>query len=669
MPTRFLSSLSFQISAAFLLLLLLFAAASLYSLGSFQRQLAYDSVVDIAGRLELTAQRLKTQAMNYEQNAPRDYTTYFRDVRLYYQDLMSHVATFDRVVDDFMHGDFRGEMEGMLPWLRPNVSSGVTQAIRDMEHTWSEYRAGLFEALGPDPEEPRLEYAAKHNLAHNAALEAAADTLTESLRLWAAAEHRKVMRVSLLLVLVVGSLLTLVILAILYVKTLAPLKRTIAGIHRVADGDFGHRIPAGGSSEVRQLTESFNGLSGRLDVLFKLIERLQRGNDLDEVIGFLSQEFPELLRIDWIGVVLLSGDGATMRREVSYLDGQPERLSKQLFRLEGTLLEKALAGGQPLHVHEMEETAAENPHYQFLRTLIERGMQDTIFLPLTPQTLTPIPAVVVFATRTRGCYDEAHLRFLDNICQLVTHSFGRTVRLAEHGRLAAIGEFASGIAHELRTPLATISMAVDYFDRLELDDKAAKRVVLARQEAARMKRLLEEILLYAKPVNLDLRPIPISQVLTRFVGDHQDLAVPRNQSIVLNGANTEARIMADGDRLKQILLNLTQNACEAAPEGAEIVWTVSTDAAAGTVSLEVRNPGEPIPPDRLERLTEPFFSTKPAGTGLGLAIACRLTLVHGGELSISSDAVSGTVVQLLFPRHERPEQPGPKSPSQAKEAS
>lgn len=184
-----------------------------------------------------------------------------------------------------------------------------------------------------------------------------------------------------------------------------------------------------------------------------------------------------------------------------------------------------------------------------------------------------------------------------------------------------------------------------------------------------MKRLLEEILLYAKPVNLDLRPIPISQVLTRFVGDHQDLAVPRNQSIVLNGANTEARIMADGDRLKQILLNLTQNACEAAPEGAEIVWTVSTDAAAGTVSLEVRNPGEPIPPDRLERLTEPFFSTKPAGTGLGLAIACRLTLVHGGELSISSDAVSGTVVQLLFPRHERPEQPGPKSPSQAKEAS
>jgi len=651
MTSRFLASLSFQISAAFLLLLLLFAAASLYSLGSFQRQLAYDSVVDIAGRLELTAQRLHTQAMNYEQNAPRDYTTYFRDVRLYFQDLMSHVETFDRVIEDFMHGDFRGDMKGLLPWLRPNVSSGVTRAIHDMEQTWSDYRAGLFVALGPDPDEPRLEFAAKHNLANHAALEEAANTLTESLRLWATAEHRKLMRVSLLLVLGAGSLLTLSILIILYVKTLAPLKRTIAGIHQVADGDFGHRIPTGGSSELRQLTESFNGLTGRLDVLFNLIERLQRGNDLDEVICFLSQEFPDLLRIDWIGVVLLSGDGKTMRLEVSYRDGEPERLSQQLFRLEGTLLEKALAGGKPLHVRDMEETAAGNPHYQFLRALVERGLRDAIFLPLTPQTLTPVPAVVAFATRTRDCYDDAHLRFLDNIAQLVTHSFGRTVRLAEHGRLATIGEFASGIAHELRTPLTTLSMAVEYFDRQELDEKATKRVELARQEAARMKRLLEEILLYAKPVALDLVPVPVSQFLAEFIDHHRELAAPRRQSIVLTEADTGARILADMDRLTQILLNLTQNACEAAPDGACIVWTVADDPETGTVRLEVSNPGDPIPADRLEQLTEPFFSTKPSGTGLGLAIVRRLTLVHSGELSIDSDATQGTRVGILFPRH------------------
>ncbi len=547
---------------------------------------------------------------------------------------------------------FAATCTAMLPWLRPNVSSGVTQAIADMEQTWSEYRAGLFSALGPDMEEPRLEYAAKHNLAHHAELEHATKALAESLRHWAAAEHRKVMRVSLLLVVVAGSLLALLILAVLYIRTLAPLNRTIAGIQRVADGDFGHRIPVAGSSEVRRLTESFNGLSGRLDVLFNLIERLQRGNDLDEVICFLSQEFPSLLRIDWLGVVLINADGRTVRLEVSYLDGVPERLSKQPFRLAGTLLERALEGGKPFHILDMVDSAKRNRQYQFLRTLVERGLQDAIFLPLTPQTLTPIPAVVVFATRTRGSYDEAHLHFLDNIAQLITHSFGRTVRLAEHGRLAAIGEFASGIAHELRTPLATLTLAVDYFDRLSLDEKAAKRVALARQESARMKRLLEEILLYAKPVNLELRPVRITELVEQFIDDHRELTQPRRQSIVLKAKSNGAQVIADRDRLTQVLLNLTQNACEAAPEGGQIVWTVSDDGSSGAVTLEVRNPGEPIPPDLLNRLTEPFFSTKPSGTGLGLAIVRRLILVHGAELSFRSDETEGTRVRVLFPRFD-----------------
>jgi signal transduction histidine kinase len=595
--------------------------------------------------------------MNYDQNAPRDYTTYYRDVRLYYQDLMSHVDIFDRVVDDFMRGDFRGEMEGFLPWLRPNVSSGVTDAIGNMERIWSEYRIGLFEALGPDTKEPRLEYAAEHNLANHTALEQATKSLAESLRQWAAAEHHKVMRVSLLVAVAAGSLVTFLILAILYLKTLAPLKRTVAGIHRVADGDFGHRIPVGGTSEVRQLSESFNGLSGRLYVLFKLIERLQRGNDLDDVIRFLSQEFPELLRIDWVGVVLVNGGGTGVHLEMSYLDGKPERRSKQLFRLEGTLLEKALEDGKPFHITDMVETATRNAQYQFLRSLVARGMQDSIFLPLTPQTQTPVPAVVVFATRMRGSYDQAHLHFLDNIAQLITHSFGRTVRLAEHGRLAAIGEFASGIAHELRTPLATLTLAVDYFDRLELDEKAAKRVALARQESARMLRLLEEILLYAKPVNLDLRPVQVAKLVEEFIDNHRELAEPRLQSIVLGARDKEALIMADRDRLIQVLLNLTQNACEAAPEGEQVVWTVRDDPTSGTVTLEVRNPGDPIPPDLLARLTEPFFSTKPSGTGLGLAIVLRLTLVQGAELSIQSDATEGTRAQVRFPRIEAGKQP------------
>lgn len=164
-----------------------------------------------------------------------------------------------------------------------------------------------------------------------------------------------------------------------------------------------------------------------------------------------------------------------------------------------------------------------------------------------------------------------------------------------------------------------------------------------------MRRLLEEILLYAKPVTPDLQALRPGDLLLRFAQDHRSLAAARNQSIRIDGANTDVEVTADADRLTQVISNLTQNACEAAPEGAEIVWTVNGDPTSGAVTLEVRNPGPPIPPDILPRITEPFFSTKSSGTGLGLAIVRRLTQIQGGELSITSDSTDGTRVRLVFP--------------------
>jgi len=645
---RFFSSLVFQITAAFALLVLCSVSASLFSLRSFQHQLAYDSVVDIAGRLELTAQQLHMQAMNYKQNAPRDYKTYYRDVRLYYQDLMTDIATFDRIVDTFMSGDFRSEMKVSGDTLTPGFDPTVAAAILALEETWSRYRTGLFEALGDEAEEPRLEFAATHNTTNAKILEDASHALTESLRVWAAQAQARVMRVSLTAI-ITASTLALIVLSVLYFRALSPLKKTIQGFSHVANGEFGRRIEVQGSTEIRDLTTQFNALSSRIDLLFQLISRLQRGNDLDEVIGFLGSEFRSLLRLDWIGVVLVNSDEATVRIEASHVDGERERISKQLYRLPGTLLEACLAGGIPMHVDDMEHRAAVNPNYQFLCSLVERGMRDSLFLPLTPQTQTPVPAVVVFATRQANSYDASHLDFLGNIAQLVTHSFGRTVRLAEQGRLAAIGEFASGIAHEMRTPLATISLGLDYLSRQALGDGAQKRLTLAHQEAGRIGRFLDEMLLYAKPLNLNLRSIDVRQSVEQFLRDYRPLAQALVQQRVEFKGTSRGRILADPDRLTQILTNLTQNACEAAPPGSIVTWTLSDRPEAGSVTITVSNPGPPIPAALLPRITEPFVSTKPGGTGLGLAIVRRLVEAFGGDLEVRSEEGPGTQVSLSFP--------------------
>ncbi|WP_373508618.1 PAS domain-containing sensor histidine kinase, partial [Thiocapsa sp.] len=448
--------------------------------------------------------------------------------------------------------------------------------------------------------------------------------------------------VALVAVLVAAGLLLM-----LRYRVLAPLRRTIAGFQRVADGDFGHRLPVEGTTEIRELTGSFNRLSIRLDLLHQLIRRLQQGSDLDELVGFLSREFRDLLGFDWIGVVVIDHARANARMETGWLDGAPQPNDRRLFQLQGTLLESALADAAPIHAADAVTRESENPAYEFLGHLVALGMRDAIFLPLTAQTQTPVPAVVVFATRHPEGFDAARRRLLGNIAQLLTQAFGRTARFAEQGRLAAIGEFASGIAHELRTPLTTVSMALESLATLPLDARSTRRLVLGLGEAQRMRRLLEDILLYAKPLGLDLHSVDVVSTLADFIAGHDD--GDRRHPVFLASTPTAAHILADRDRLRQIFVNLTDNACQAAPEGTPVTWSIEEQKPEQRILLRVHNGGEPIPGHLLARLTEPFFSTKVNGTGLGLAIVRRLVEQHGGEMRIASDAETGTEVRLIFP--------------------
>lgn len=642
-PTR--ASLRTQIAGAFLIVLGLFVAAGLYILNAFERQLSYDILVDTAARLELTAEQMHMQAMNYEKNAPRDFKTYYRDVRIYYPDLQSQIHGFDQVVDQLMSGMIEGTRISSVPWTRPDDTSDVGRAIHELEDSWDEFRAGLIDALGDDPNEPRLEWAAQHTVAKLKPTKAASAALTESLRQWSSDERERMIHV-ILGVKAATVLVALLMLALVNARVLKPMSRTIEEFKRIADGDFGHTMTAEGTAEMRELAHSFNRLSARLHLLFALIEQLQHGNDVDEVVGFLSREFPELLRFDWIGVVLANNDGSAARLETSRLDGEPETGARRIFRLQDTLLERALTKRESLHIVEMARTAADHPEYEFLRDLTRRGLNDAVFLPLPPQSQAPTPAVVVFATREACSYDPAHLRFLDNIAQLVTMSFGRTMRLVEQSRLGAVGEFASGIAHEIRSPLATVKLALSHLAKQPLEERSMRRVHLANGEAARMERLIQEMLLYAKPLELRPQRIDVAPFVEDLVEEQQQRLEENGQRITVD-ADGGISVIADPDRLKQILVNVLNNACDAAPQGATL--SLHAESRGTHLDLVLHNPGPPIPAELLERITAPFVSTKSHGTGLGLAIVKRLVDAHGGELSIDSNETHGTTVQIVLP--------------------
>ncbi len=219
--------------------------------------------------------------------------------------------------------------------------------------------------------------------------------------------------------------------------------------------------------------------------------------------------------------------------------------------------------------------------------------------------------------------------------------------LEARDRLAAIGELAATIVHEIRNPLATITLNLSRIERSTVCEEAKARIAETYEETLRLNRLVREILLYAAPCSLERRPTKLdalcAEVAARLrarpelAGRDVEIACPRG-SVVVAG---------DPDKLRQVVDNLLLNALEASPVGQRVRCSVEPiDSGA---LLRVCNRGAPIAPADLARVTDLFFTTKPGGTGLGLPLVKRIVQAHGGTLQIVSDARTGTCVTVSLP--------------------
>ncbi len=641
-----LRNLRFQIAAPLLLIVVLFAVLFTVNLAALESQRNYNTLLNITARLQHTAQSLVELAMNYSGNVPPDLASYQRDVELYYQEIHHQIELFDEITMSFMSENFSPNLTSRKLPFRPKLDYSIQSAVSAIEEAWANFKDRLNHAIGMDERGPRIDEAAAFITANHLVLTESVDALRSQLQRLASTQLEEIHRLNWTALATVIAV-TLGLMGWFFIAIIRPLRRSVSGFQQVARGDFGHQVPLSGSNELTTLTASFNLLSSRLHAIFKLIDQIQQGSDLDETLCFVADRFPELLPLDWVGALFVTDDGESIALEKSYRNGQPETRRRYVFDLRMTLLSRALETEQPLHIPDMKRTARENPNYQFLNHLVAKGLRDAIFLPVTEQS--PIPGVLAFATEQADSYTPEHLELLTNIAKLITHSFGRTVKLAEHTRLAAIGEFASGIVHEIRSPLSTINIALEYLKNAQLPEPAEKRALLAHQETERLTRLLEEILLYAKPLKIGRLEIDMKELLGQFLDNHAAITEQRGQRVTIEVDSGESQILGDRDRLEQVMLNLLNNASEASPPNSEINWTLTRNEGEQWLYLRVKNSGEPVPNTVIERLFEPFFTTKSTGTGLGLGIVKRIIDAHGGDIGISSGPSKGTVVSVRLP--------------------
>ncbi|GAB4377258.1 MAG: hypothetical protein Kow00121_26170 [Elainellaceae cyanobacterium] len=249
---------------------------------------------------------------------------------------------------------------------------------------------------------------------------------------------------------------------------------------------------------------------------------------------------------------------------------------------------------------------------------------------------------------------EASICLFESGDQLLEMSLVRDIterKQAEQAiaRLAEIGELAAMIVHEVRNPLTTVLMGLSVFQKMELPESIQQRLELALEEAERLKRLLNEILLYAKPQSLRSAELEVNELVQNILEAVQNIPIAGRRQLQICSTMPIARILGDRDKLKQVFINLIRNAYEAVEDGEIITWRVDCGRFPCQVSISVVNGGDPIPPEVIAKLGTPFFTTKPSGNGLGLAIVKQIVEAHGGELAIKSEAEAGTTVTIHLP--------------------
>lgn len=217
---------------------------------------------------------------------------------------------------------------------------------------------------------------------------------------------------------------------------------------------------------------------------------------------------------------------------------------------------------------------------------------------------------------------------------------------AEH--LATLGELATGLAHEIRNPLAGIAGVIEIISRDLPETSPARSVVKdVRQEIARINQIVTDLLHTARPHPPKVRKSDLNTTVEHAVMLGRQHALTTSVEIKLQKDPSLPEIEHDSDQIHQVLLNLLINALQAIDHDGKISVTVK---ARGKVALvEVTDNGRGIPPEQLPHIFRPFFTTKGDGTGLGLSLARRIVEDHQGRVDVISTVGKGATFTVVLP--------------------
>jgi len=223
-------------------------------------------------------------------------------------------------------------------------------------------------------------------------------------------------------------------------------------------------------------------------------------------------------------------------------------------------------------------------------------------------------------------------------------------QLRVQDRLAALGELSAGVAHEIRNPLSIIKGSAEVLrKKLPEEDPRRELADFITSEVDRLNNVVTDFLQFARPNPPELTHEDVNDVVKRSVDMLSDRLVEKGIDLQTDFDADCDRTLLDKEKIHQVLLNLIINASQSMEDGGELIVRTSSAPLTKEVRIVIQDSGCGISEEDLQKIFNPFFTTKPSGTGLGLAIVQRILEAHGGRVEVSSTVGKGTCFVLILP--------------------
>jgi two-component system sensor histidine kinase AtoS len=457
-------------------------------------------------------------------------------------------------------------------------------------------------------------------------------------------------RSELALLMLVTTLVAACAAAVVARRISRPVQELANGAVAIARGELNQRIEPATDDEIGHLAAAFNHMAAELARQHAALEsantELRRGlEELADLKGYTDNILASLT--NGIVTVDLEGRVVTLNPAAELLTG--------FFAGEvaGRYCTEVFAQTPDLAELLMETLANRTPVLGTTLTLRRRGGRglpvELSVSPLRGSEGKELGVIGVFRDLTRVRHLEERLRRSD--------------------RLAAVGELAAALAHEIKNPLTSLLTFSRRLTRaFEDSDFRQKFQTVVPRELERINGIVEGLLELARPARLTFKPVRVSTLLERAVELYGTRIETQRIQVQRDYARDLPVIWADQEALYQALVNLVTNALDAMPAGGVLVlrtgWsdgdTVTAGRAGGRrVAIEVEDSGVGIPPAVIDRVFNPFFSTKESGTGLGLALTHKIVEDHGGSIDVRSTPATGTTFRLVLAvMPDAPPEPG-----------